>query len=289
MSSTSIQMLLQTLFREETWWSGLSPNAQGGIATGLIALLGIGISQLFTFRALKNQQSHDSKERREQRKFEMRQEVYLQFADDFTAAKRHLATLLEHELSEADAGLRAFFASSQKMEVVSEPKALEHVHRMNVSIGQWFFEALPAVAEVSSERVSSKTFIEATDRARAAAQEIVDDMDLRIRTGKMTDEDFRSLSLGRDSKQALASTFADENIKVLSNIARISQAYMLKYLKWMAETAEIDVEVFIAIREEMELSVDREVYRKRATEARIQSLAQIEILRQQMEQAATDL
>lgn len=163
-----------------TFWSGLV----GSGITAAVAITTLVLSNRLNLRRQAEQQDHDAKQKREDRKLAIRREVYLEAVEQAHALLGAIGSLCQEELhskSDGDA-LQAFLKSNAKVWLVADAEAAHLSRELATQFSQLFLHArlasMPARRALEPVRIRAKD-IERWETEAARLHEKVNDAQAR--------------------------------------------------------------------------------------------------------------
>ena len=243
----------------------LPGNLEVAVIAGLITIFGVSANHFF--QVLSHREQEKAK-----REFEVRRDIYLEFAESIAKNWDRLSKLLRFDLpeSEVQGGSHWFAAAGNKIRLVGFPRTVEAYEKMFVATAKFELSIRQDRAAINA-RI---TEIKQIDEQFSKNQETMTQINTYLQNmkpsgvfgtlGGWTDQDNTQIQnmrqqFGNLNNHNIALTAKRQQKS--QELTETDKAYRIKFIQGITDIRPLITEVMISIRTELDVSVDEEWYR----------------------------
>lgn len=234
----------------------------------LIALGGVVITNRNHSKRLEIQLSHDREVKTLERKTSMRKEVYLTAVEELVKANGFLGSLTQVDLVSTNiaAGLKGFFIASAKLSLVAEDEtnnALNEVLKFyHVLIFKLMKETMPIGYLKTDINIINAHYEESQSEIKRVLAEMVQINE----SGNNDPVKFSALQETFEFQQKQSREMSNERDGYWNELNNLNAKFAKILANEMKELVRIQVPLSIAIRKELDIKTNHEIYEKNAKE-----------------------
>lgn len=246
------------------------PVIWSGLLASVVALLGVMVGHWGTSKRFREQLAHDSRQKALDRLSTLRKDLYSRAGDTFVRTSQHLASLNSKASANANLadGLTDFLALSAQISLVATDRTRTLIGTLSIEMSEGLLKLLPEAAPCHREHYLIELADEAVDAAQAEIDSALQGMRQLNDSGVMDIAKFEALQRRFNE----ASTRMDEQhalrMAAYKRLHAANQHFNRQVQRVIGGFSEIQMEVQIALREEMGLETDREAFREQSRMAR---------------------
>ena len=235
-----------------------------GIVASLITLSGVLLSNWGTSSRLKTQLRHDASQKAKDRLAALRREVYLQAAESFVGASRHIVSLADADPATINlsADLAGFFNSAAKVQLICASETSRLVGDLVTTYGQLMLQSLVWIMPLRNLQIDLNLQNDARLTARAAC----DRLNKRLIDAREDGTIGNIMDARMDELQASYADAFDatsrEYLNTLDKQLTLKKDFGKKIINQMRSVLHKQLDVVVAIRLELELDADPAAYKR---------------------------
>ncbi|MEM5341599.1 hypothetical protein [Paraburkholderia azotifigens] len=237
---------------------GVPDVVWSGVIASLITFSGVWLSNRDNTKRQLNQLLHDAEQKAIQRKADMRQDVYLEFAAQQAAAGSYIGGLatLDIRTVNASEGIQAFVEAAAKVQLICSAETGDAVAKMVAAKMKLFMRAmaraLPAQALIAEIEIADEAYKE----AQAEIRRIRSSMVALFEEGHGDSPTLTNLGRSLEGQNQLAKLHADKRAELYSKRNGLLAEYMTFVVSEMMPVIDETSPALIAVRRELELDDD---------------------------------
>ena len=232
-----------------------------GVVASVLTLIGVGMSNASNTRRLQLQLEHDSEEKTVDRKMKLRQEVYLEAAEELVNTMVHLGGLANMEAINLDiaSGVREAYIAVSKLSLVSDdttlPKVLEIGTSLTEALAALAPHAAPAQLANSEVRTANAIYEEVLAEQKRIQAKIAD----FVQSGTVDDLKWGILQRAQDGQMKLVDIALERRNEAYQRVIAGQAAYAEAALPIIIGLQARQRVVHVEMRRELGLRTDVKV------------------------------
>lgn len=238
----------------------LPEKAEVAVIAALVTILGVSANHFFQLLSHRDQE-------KAKREFEVRRDIYLEFAESVAKNWDRLSKLLRFDLpeSEVQGGSHWFAAAGNKIRLVGSQRTVEAYEKMFVATAKFELSIRQGRAAINARIAEIKQIDEQFKKNQETMTQInsylqnmkpgwlgwTPDDKVQIESLKQQFSNLNNQNTGLVTKRQTRS----------QELAEADKAYRIKFIQGITDIRPLITEVMISIRTELDVSVDEEWYR----------------------------
>lgn len=229
-----------------------------GVLASVITLSGVFLTNRSHTKRLRIQLQADAVEKDKERVSNMRREVYLKAAEELTRAMNYLTSLPQRDFTALNTNeeLKEFFASSSKLQLVSEPQTALLANKLMALYSDVLlriFEAAIPLQEARSDIAISDSFL---TQSQGHVTRLLGEME-RFNTSENTGiKSFEALNESLKFHQDQAELHATEHAEAWDRYNSHSVSLLKYIIGELRPLADLQIPLVLAIRKDLGLTAD---------------------------------
>ncbi len=246
-----------------TWFLGVPDVIWAAVVASLLTLAGVLATNWGSYKRLIKQLSHDSEQRDRERNMDLRSKVFLEATEAITA--NHLILMQLSDLNIPDAELSGQFAASaaaiSKVNIIGSDETVKTVTELSVVIStqflQLFEKRLPLI--MRQQDINGKTHLR--NKCSAEVDRMIELMKQYNLQGSVDTRLFDTIKTNFEFENNRCDDFIKEidQLQTINNKEQIQLTF--DCLKASKEVSKFFLPAISAVREEMDLPFDEDLYK----------------------------
>ena len=232
------------------------------IIASLLTFSGVLLTNRHYSKQQKAQLEHEKKENEAERKFELRQSVYLGAADELTMAMQHLMNLSNIDITKENPAdsLTGFFVATNRACLVASDNTATAINELLATYSEAYFFLLAKTLPIQEIRTERNIQNDAYERHQAEVSRILASMTQFNEEAKADSEVWRALSKSLDFSMEQADKSADARDNAGEELNSLKFAFAKQALPELKKLSKLTIPALVAIRTELEISTDIDAY-----------------------------
>ncbi len=249
-----------------------------GVIASALAFGGVILTIWINARNIGRQLEHDAKERDNERKADLRKEVYLTAAEEITKVHSFFSTLPQADLSNpAQAGgLNGFFSAAAKLQLVCEPDTALYVGELVGVYGGLLLRLLIKVNPLHTLRSDIAIRTDQLNRYQAEVSRVLAAMTELNESGNHDSDRFKALQRSFDYNQRQSNLLNEERNALFDQQNELNATYSREIVIELKNVLPVQMKVMAAIREEFNLGNNPDLALRQAEAHLKQASAQLD-------------
>lgn len=237
---------------------GVPDVVWSGVIASLITFSGVWLSNRDNTKRQQNQSQHDSAQKAIQRKADMRQDVYLEFAAQQAAAASYIGGLatLDIRTVNASEGIQGFVEAAAKVQLICSAETGDAVAKMVAAKMKLFMRAMaqafPAQTLIAEIEIADEAYKEAQSEIRRIRSAMV----ALFEEGRADSATLVTLNRSLEGQTKLAELHANKRAELNNKRNELLAHYMTFIVSEMMPVIDETAPALIAVRRELELDND---------------------------------
>jgi hypothetical protein len=235
-----------------------------GIAS-LLTLSGVMLSNRSNTKRLERQLKHDSVEKSKARLAELRRQVYLEAAEEMARISGSLGSIpsMDPRNNDLSAKMNSFFTSAAKAQLISGIETSKHIGELVVLYSELFFKLMAKASPIHDLQIDIEICSEYYEKYSSDTNRILSEMTHYNELGETNEGRFSRLQNSLNNANTSMRQYADERSILFDKRNTLNKEFMLSILTETKNVNEIQLQVMILMREELELDTDYEEFKNR--------------------------
>lgn len=233
-----------------------------GVIASILTLGGVFLSNNSNTKRLLLQLKHDSEQKEKERTAKLRQDTYLSAAEETTKAIHYLTQLPILDLGKGniDTGLQNFNVAMAKLQLVAEPSTALLVNQYTMDVTIFYLEILAILPPFKKNRTETKDLEEVCESTKIERNRILAEMTKYNETTQKNPDAFSMLSSGFDFNSEQIAKFNSRRNVLAEEFSKLYIDFLRKFIPEMRRLGELQIPVLLAIRKDLDLTGDIDIY-----------------------------
>lgn len=226
-----------------------------GVVASCIAFGGVWLSNRSNTDRLVKQLAHDEREKTRQRKADLRSEVYLDFATEYSAASAHIGKLPDVDIASTNpaVGIQPFLAVAAKVQLICSSESADMISPAIAAFMALFTRASVKALSIQNIAAQISYLNSAYDRSQNEINRLLSAMKDFNESQKPDHAAFRVLSRAFEREQATSKEMADKRSDLWRSKNELHVAYLRFVVAELTPVIDLIVPATVALRRELEV------------------------------------
>jgi hypothetical protein len=232
------------------------------IIASFLTFTGVLLTNRHFYRQQQAQLDHEKEQKEKDRKFALRQSVYLSAAEELTLAQQHLVNLSNIDLVKTGPSdyLTSFFVAATKASLVASDKTAKAINELLAAYGVVFFELLAKTLPIQGVRTEHDIQNTAYGQYQAEVSRILVSMTQFNEEAKVDSIVWDALNRNLEFNQEQARIAADKRSNAGDKLNALKIEFAKEAFSKSKRVAELAVPALVAIRSELDIPSDLAAY-----------------------------
>ncbi|MBN3763398.1 hypothetical protein [Burkholderia sp. Ac-20365] len=237
---------------------GVPDVVWSGVIASLITFSGVWLSNRDNTKRQQNQLLHDAEQKATQRKADMRQDVYLEFAEQQAAAASYIGGMATRDIRTVNPseGIQGFIEAAAKVQLICSAETGDAVAKMVAAKMKLFMRAMVQAFPAQTLIAEIEIADEAYKDAQAEIRRIRSSMVALFEEGRADSPTLATLGRSLEGQTQLAKLHADKRAELHNKRNHLLTNYLQFIVSEMMPVIDETAPALIAVRRELELDGD---------------------------------
>ena len=232
------------------------------IAASVVTLTGVSLTNRHHSKQQRAQLAHEKEQNEANRKFELRQSVYLDAVEELTLAFQYLGDLASIDLAKHNAAdnLTGFFVAATKASLVASDGTAKAINELQEAFARVFFSLLAKISPIQDARIERDIQDNAYEKHWAEVERISASRTQFIEDAMTDTNIWNALESGHKFNLAQAELAAEARSTAWDELNNLKIEFTRQVLTDLKDVAKYSVPALVAIRSELGIPSDIDAY-----------------------------